>query len=513
MHTVCRKTWQRIAVGEGSFSRILSVGRSSKAVPKIGDRAVFEYWPHVTILGTLNVLALVVVIPYVLLTKKEPATAVAWVLLVLLVPLLGSMIFWLFGYNYLLSRVKRQRRQRPLLRERQAKARAAVADEPAEEQELASLARRYLAFPARGGNAVTLYHETSEAYAALLTAIEAAKHHIHLEFFIFRSDETGLRLLEQLTRKAKEGVQVRFLYDAMGSVHLRQRALGPLRSAGGQVFAFLPINPLRSRIQINLRNHRKIMVTDGHVAFTGGMNIGDDYLGRSPRFSYWRDTFMRVEGEAASDLQRIFCEDWDFAVHETLDQEEYYPAGSEAGSDVVQVAASGPDQEVNTIRELYFIAFLAARERLWVASPYTIPDAGLTDALRLARRRGVDVRILTISRPDHFVSFYAGRSYWSDLLSMGVKIYLYTKGMMHSKLVLVDGKFASVGSANLDNRSLHLNFEAGCLLYNSSRVAELEAAFLRDLEESRPLLASEYERRSPLARAAENACRLVSPIL
>jgi cardiolipin synthase len=476
---------------------------------------VLEYWPHLTLLGSLNVLALTIVIPYVLLSKKEPAIAVAWVLFVLLVPLLGSLIFWAFGYNYLLNRVKHLRRQRPLFQERERSAAISTEDDstPAGDVEIARLARRFHAFPVRTGNAVTLYHETTEAYNALLAAVEAAKHHLHLEFFIFRSDEAGLRLLDLLTRKAKEGVRVRLLYDAMGSVHLRQKALAPLRAAGGKVVTFLPLNPLRSRIQINLRNHRKILVADGQVAFTGGMNIGDDYLGHGQRFGYWRDTFLRVEGPAAGDLQRIFCEDWDFAVRETLGDADYYPKLTAAGHDVVQVAASGPDQEVNTLREIYFIAFLAARERLWITTPYTIPDAGLTDALRLARGRGVDVRVLTIARPDHLVSFYAGKSYWSDLLEMGVKVYLYTKGMMHSKIILVDQTWASVGSANLDNRSLRLNFEAGCLLYNSARVAELEAAFLRDLETCQQLERVSYERRSALARATENACRLVSPML
>jgi cardiolipin synthase A/B len=482
---------------------------------------LLEYWPHLTFLGTLNVLLLCTVIPYVLLTKKEPATAVAWVLFVLLVPLLGSLIFWGFGYNYLLNRVKHLRRERPLIRERQAdagrpideKTLAPSEEERKEDREIAKLARRFHAFPARDGNAVTLYHETADAFAAVQEAVEGARHHLNLEFFILRSDETGLSLLDLLTRKAKEGVRVRLLYDAMGSVHLRQRALTPLREAGGQVHAFLPLNPLRSRVQFNLRNHRKIVVADGRVAFTGGMNIGDEYLGKNAHIGYWRDTFMRLEGPATADVQRIFCEDWDFAVRETLEGVEYYPPPRDAGGDIVQVAASGPDQEVNTLREVYFMAFLAARKRLWIASPYTVLDTGLIDALRIARGRGVDVRILTISKPDHLFSFYAGRSYWSDLLALGVKVYLYTKGMMHSKIVMVDQAWATVGSANLDNRSLRLNFEAGCLLFSPDRVAELEAAFLRDLEVSRPLDPETYERRSKLVRVAENACRLLSPVL
>ncbi len=474
---------------------------------------MLEYWPHVTALGVLNVLAWLIVIPTVLLTKKEPATAVAWVLFVLLVPLLGSLAFWAFGYNYLLHRVKHQRRERPLMRRRRTESKRLPAVAGAGEPELARLARRCGSFDARAGNAVALYHDTAEALAAILAAVDGARHHVHLEFFIFRSDDTGQRLLDLLTHKAKQGVEVRLLYDAMGSVHLRKRVLVPLLEAGGKATAFLPLNPLRSRVQINLRNHRKIVVVDGRVGFTGGMNIGDDYLGRGRKFSYWRDTLARVEGPAVADLQRIFCEDWDFAVRETLEGDAYYPPAADAGPDLVQVAASGPDQETNTMREVYFTAFLAARERLWVATPYTVPDAGLADGLRMARRRGVDVRILTIARPDHVLSFYAGRSYWSDLLAMGVQVYLYQRGMMHSKIVMVDGQWASVGSANLDYRSLRLNFEAGCLLYSPERVADLEAAFLRDLEQSRQLDPEEYERRSRMARAVENACRLLSPVV
>jgi cardiolipin synthase len=320
-------------------------------------------------------------------------------------------------------------------------------------------------------------------------------------------------VLDLLTQKAKEGVEVRFLYDAMGGLHLRRKALEPLERAGGQVSVFLPLNPLRSHVQINLRNHRKIAVVDGRVAFTGGMNIGDEYLGKSARFGYWRDTVVRLEGPAARDLQRVFVEDWDFARNETVQGPDYFPDAPPAGDGVAQVAESGPDQEVNTIREIYFAAILSARDRLWIASPYCVPDAGLLDALQLARFRGVDVRLLTISRPDHFFSFYAGRYYWGELLAMNVKVYQYVKGMMHSKIVLVDDRWAMVGSANLDNRSLRLNFEAGVALHTPALVADLAAAYERDLRDAEQLDLRQFARRPTLARVVENGCRLLAPTL
>jgi cardiolipin synthase len=287
----------------------------------------------------------------------------------------------------------------------------------------------------------------------------------------------------------------------------------PLVEAGGQVCGSLPVNPLRSLFQLNFRNHRKIVVIDGAIGFTGGMNIGDEYLGKDRYFGYWRDTFLRIDGPGVAALQRVFIEDWAFATREPLNEERYFPPLEGQGRHAVQVVDSGPDQEPNSLRELYFAALLEAKRRLWIASPYFVPDAGMLDALRLACLRGVDVRLLCLSRPDHFVSFYAGRYYWSDLLGYGARVYTYVRGMMHSKIVLVDDDWALVGTANLDNRSLHLNFELSCVLFSRDLIGDLVTRFERDLEESRPLDAETFERRGLAVRLVENACRLFSPIL
>jgi cardiolipin synthase len=241
------------------------------------------------------------------------------------------------------------------------------------------------------------------------------------------------------------------------------------------------------------------------------MNIGDEYLGKG-WLGYWRDAFLRVAGPAAAGLQRVFCEDWEFAAKETLGS-AYFPELAPVGPHRVQVAAAGPDQEVNTIREIYFAAILAGRERVWIASPYVVPDAGLFDALRLARHRGVDVRVLTLDRPDHYVSYYAGRYFSAELMTMGVRVYRYQRGMMHSKVVLVDDRWAFVGSANFDNRSLHLNFEIGCLFDSPVLVSELEAAYLRDLEVSEVLDDTVLARRTLSGRILDNVSRLFGPTL
>jgi cardiolipin synthase len=473
-----------------------------------------EYWPHLAVSATvLNTVLLAIFLPWILLSKKEPTATVAWCLLVLLLPVGGSLLFWVFGHNYLLHRVRHQRSGHHSPRKHPPSSEEISLKEGDEADKLDVLAERVGAYPARDGNAVTVYHETERAFEDLLDAISAAQHHIHLEYFILRSDATGQRFVDVLTRKAKEGVTVRLLYDAMGCFHLKSGLLRPLHEAGGKVVPFLPLNPLHSLIRINLRNHRKITVVDGRVGFTGGMNIGDEYLGKSPKMGYWRDAFVRIEGPAVGDLQSVFREDWEFAQHERLEDAGFFPTVEAAGTTRVQIADSGPDQEISTIREIYFLAIVGARRRLWIASPYLIPDAGLFDVLRVACYHGVDVRILTLLRPDHYVSYYAGLYYASQLLDLGVKIYLYRKGMMHAKLMMTDGRWGMVGSANLDNRSLHLNFEVGCALLDRPQVEQLEAAYRRDLDDAVPLNRHLLAQRSLMSRVLENACRLLTPTL
>jgi cardiolipin synthase len=473
-----------------------------------------EYWPHLAaVFSVLNIALIVVFLPWVLLSKKDATSTVAWCLLVLVVPPLGAFLFWGFGYNYLLHRVRRQRGERSG-RSRQFP----HPDGPPHhadrgEHNLGELAERVNAYPLRRGNNLTVFHETELAFNSLLDAVAAARHYVHLEYFIFRSDATGIRLLDLLAQKAKEGVEVRLMYDAMGSLHLKGRSLRPLLESGGQATGFLPLNPLHSLIRFNLRNHRKITVVDGQIGFTGGMNIGDDYLGKNPALGYWRDCFVRLEGPAVADLQCVFRQDWEFTCGETLADEKYAPPQPGSGNVSVQIADSGPDQETNTIREIYFLAIISARRRLWISSPYLVPDNGLFDALRAARYRGVDVRILTLLRPDHYISYYAGLYYAADLLAYGVKIYLYRKGMMHAKMMMVDGRWGMIGSANLDNRSLHLNFEIGCILHDAEQVAQLETVYQRDLDDAVPLDQKTLEARSLASRALENACRLFTPAL
>ena len=481
-------------------------------------------WEHfwqiaLSLLAVLELAIIVVTVPWILTIKKESVSAVAWCLVVILLPFLGFVLFLIFGYNYVYRPLKRKRRHRVGFRARNPAPRdeaARGADGALSDgtwNNLGLLAARLGSFPVSHGNRVTLYHDTRPAFDDLFAAVEAARHHVHLAFFIVQPDATGRQMVELLTAKARQGVEVRLLYDAIGSRRLKGRFVRSLCDAGGQCSAFLPINLLKRRFQINLRNHRKIIVIDGRVGFTGGLNIGDEYLGRDPRFGYWRDEFLRLEGPAVAALQRVFAEDWDFASRESLKGAAYFPDLPRSGTAAVQVVESGPDQEVNTFRELVYAAVTLARERLWIATPYFVPDTGLLDALRLAVRLGVDVRVLVPQRPDHWLPYFAGRYYVGGLLPEGIKVYHYSKGMMHAKFAVADGQWGYVGTSNFDNRSLHLNFEVNCVLHTPALIAELEAAFSNDLRDAIRLDPKVFGDRPFTGRLVENCCRLLSPVL
>jgi cardiolipin synthase len=480
------------------------------------------------LLAVAGFVATVLCSAWVLMTKSEASSAIAWILLILFVPIAGIILFFFFGYQHVNRPLQRKRRHK-LLYERPAnppsydstarQLRPLGADEGHLEgldQSIARLAYRLGGYHVTEGNDIDFYHEGQPAFDAMFEAIRAAKHHVHVCVFIFQPDNLGAQFLELLAAKAKEGVEVRLLYDAMGSHRLRCRLLRPLHEAGGSTSVFLPINPLRRRLQINMRNHRKIMVVDGRVGFIGGLNIGDEYVGKNKYFGFWRDTHLRLRGPGVVDLQRVFVEDWSFAAGENLqlkDDAPYFTAHLANGPYAVQVIDSGPDRDLKTIREVTFAAILKAQKRVWIASPYFVPDAGILDALRLAAYHGLDVRFLGQFRPDKWLPQYAARYYWGDVLRAGVQVYQYTRGMMHAKVMLIDDDFASVGTANLDNRSMFLNFEVNCLIYSPQAVKNLETSFLADFRASIKLDKGVYARRPLAGRLAENACRLLSPIL
>jgi cardiolipin synthase len=484
----------------------------------VWDTVVY-FWREITASAALiDAILIGVTVPWALKIKKDATSALAWCLLIIFIPLLGAILFVLLGYQSVDRPLARKRRHRRLYRgtpaEQQATGRAAAAPEELDKtwEGMARLADRLDAYPLTHGNKTSVFNEGEEFFRALYAAIESANHHIHIEIYIFGYDDVGKKVLAMLREKAQRGVQVRLVYDAVGTRTLGWWRLRQFRAAGGKAAPFLPVSILKRRLRVNLRNHRKIIVIDGRVAFTGGMNIGDDYVSKGP-LGHWRDTMMQIEGPAVSALQATFAEDWNFASGERLG-EDCYRANSETPGDVqLQVIQSGPDFDLKAIREIYFAAIFKARKRLWITTPYYVPDSGMRDALCLAGRSGVDVKLLLPLNADHFHVHYASRYYLPELLEAGVQVYFYRKGFVHSKVWIADGEWASLGTANLDNRSLYLNFEVNCLIYTPRVIAELEGAFARDLEDSIKLDAKTFANRPWHEKLAENFCRLFSPIL
>lgn len=490
-----------------------------------------EFWMNlpswaVYLAATLDFVLVASFLVWVIMSKPDATSAVAWCLLIFFLHIIGIVLFLLFGYQHVRRKLNHKRRHRAQYRdppspgayEAFTKWLHVPASVPQEDWSvgLSSLALKLGASPVTDGNQVDFYFEGKDAIAAMIDAIRQAKHHIHLEFFIFHADRTGRQIIDELTIKAREGVKVRLLFDAIGTRALTGHVLAPLHEAGGLTSDFLSISLWRRSFQINMRNHRKILVVDGDVGFVGGNNIGDEYNGESKRFGKWRDTHLRIRGPAVDDLQRVFVEDWDFAAEERIaDREQpfYFKAAPGGGYTPCQIVDSGPDQDYRAIREVFFSAIMKAKRRVWLASPYFVPDSGLLDAVRLAAFTGIDVRILFQDKPDRWIPYFAGRWYFPNIMDAGVKIYQYASGMMHAKVLIIDDDFASVGTANFDNRSMFLNFEVNCLMYSTDAVRILEEAFERDFQSSKLIVPAVFAKRSFPVRLAENACRLLSPVL
>lgn len=362
-------------------------------------------------------------------------------------------------------------------------------------------------------NKVELFTDGKEKFDQLIADMENAKHHIHLLYYIVRDDELGIRIANTLVKKAKEGVEVRFLFDDMGSRSLGRKFLHRLKSAGVNVGAFFPPRIPKVNFKINFRNHRKLAIIDGEVGYVGGFNIGDEYLGKSPKFGYWRDTHLRVNGDAVKTMQTRFILDWNQASRHHIQYDDKYFTGGNKGNVGIQIVSSGPDQDWEQIKYAYIKLILSAKEYVYLQTPYFIPDESLMDALRIAALSGVKIKLMIPNKPDHMFVYWATLSHAGKLLQEGAEIYLYQNGFLHAKTMVVDGKVSSVGTANIDVRSFRLNFEVNAFLYDEAIAKALEEAFEDDILVSTQMTEKLYAQRSIGIKFKESVSRLLSPIL
>jgi cardiolipin synthase len=456
-------------------------------------------------------------IPLVLLRRKEPSSTFAWILVLLAFPALGIVLFWYLGRDRVRRPVRTRLAVAASLRQRlgdRLSGSVSVTDverhslidaQPEELRGVMRVASKMGRAPLVQGNRVSLLVGAEKTYASLVEAIDAAQRQVHLEFYAFRKGKTTQVVIDALERAALRGVKVRLLYDAFGSMGVNS-SLKTLRKHGGQARPFFPLDPIRRAATINLRNHRKLVVVDGTLGYCGGINVGDDFVP-------WRDVMMRIEGPAVAPLQAIFLEDWFFASREELDSDASFPPLQPHGETVMQIVQSGPDESLETIHRLYFTAIASARTSVWISTPYFVPDRAVLVALQTAALRGVDVRIVLPAHSNFPITKWAGESFFEELLEAGVRIYEYGPEMLHTKALIVDGRFATVGSANLDVRSFRLNFELIAVLYDAHWVEELTRLHREDQARSKELSLAVWSRRGINTRVKEGMGRLLSPML
>ncbi len=451
---------------------------------------------------------------YILLERRPPLATLAWIISLAYLPVLGFLVYYFLGPR----RLERKRRRRVTARTaKRAKAGGAAPNRNSAAETLGHAGARLAAVAAGTEQApplpateVQLYDLGSHAYNAIIESIAAATNHVHLEYYILNDGVVAKRLRAALIERANAGVQVRLLLDGLGTSRLGSY-LQPLRDAGVEIARFGP--KMRPGF-VNFRTHRKIVICDGTTGFTGGMNIDDCHdesvVGVAEG---WRDTQVKLVGDAVAPLALAFLEDWQYATDIVLDGAEYLPPLTGKGDKLVQVCASGPDAHPQSIHAVYFTAIATARQRVWISTPYFVPDEPLQAALIAAALRGVDVRVLVPGTSDHAVVDAAARSYFPEFLAAGVLIHGYGPPALHAKTMVVDRDAAIVGTANVDNRSLRLNFEVLAICYGNDFADELARMFEQDLTKSKAITTETLANRSIGARLFEGGARLFSPML
>ena len=455
-------------------------------------------------------LLAIILIPRILLERRHPGATIAWVLAIGLIPLLGVPLYLLIGGK----KVKRITKNKGWVAQDEL-AKAWFQNDnflPPDNRKVAGLLMNSGMFPPTANNRISVVDNGVETYNTLVGLIENAGNSIEIATFILGRDEVGLRIVEMLARKASQGIKVRLLLDAVGCLSTRGSFVRPLIKAGGYVKVFLPILPIRRPWSANLRNHRKIMVVDGSKALVGGMNLAREYMGPAPYKKRWKDVMMLITGSSVDHLRTIFRQDWVFSAGDEFEHCPQYLSPEGEGS-IIQVVGDGPDIPDRPLYSGVLASLSQAQERIWVVTPYFVPDEPLSATLGLAARMGLDVRLIIPEKSNHPLVDLAGDSFLPVLVASGVRLYRYQPGMLHAKLIAVDGRLAVVGSGNMDIRSFQLNFEVATFLYDHDDVRQVIQAIKKILKDSRPVTLDKIENKSKFREFSEDICRVFSPLL
>ena len=466
-----------------------------------------------TIFAIIRILGIWFAIRAILISRT-PQSAIGWSLALLTIPEIAIPLFLVFGQSrfsgYLVAARGSSGELGVELHGMQAALEPHKANFGPMGESAASVAFKLSGLPATNGNHVSLLIDGDQTFQAIFKAIDEAEAFIIIQFFIIRDDAIGKDLLDHLRKALDRGVRVWFLYDGVGSKSLPLSYIQSLKEAGAEVAGFITNRKIGTRFQLNFRNHRKLVLVDGAVAFLGGLNVGDEYLGRSERFGPWRDTHIRIEGPAVQSLQLPFVEDWNYATGNVLHLPRHAQVSSQ-GNTSIFILASGPASRLHIPLAVLMEIIYRTKKRLWLASPYFVPDSAFRAALKHAALRGVDVRILLPQNPDHLLPFLSSYSFYPGMRNAGVKIYRYQPGFMHQKVILADEEIAIVGSLNLDYRSFMLNFELSAGVEDPQFIKEIEAMFLHDFEKSHEEDLGIYDSGSLWFRLKVRLAALLSP--
>lgn len=474
----------------------------------------FNNWPI-----WLFLLYAIVSIVIIILERKRPEKTIAWLLVFVLLPPFGLILYIFLGRNW--KKHKLTEDFSPYVRDLIYRVINKI--ENPEYIPLIELLAKNSDSPLFIDNDITLFKDGSEKFKCLVEEIKKAKHHIHLEYYIVKSDKIGNEIKDLLVQKANEGVKVKFIIDRVGSIKMKKSAVKELRAAGVDLVQYSYfLAPILRMIntQINYRNHRKIVVIDGRVGFIGGINIGDEYLGKG-KLGYWRDTHIMVKGDFVLGLQAVFLDDY-FTIKRIdgdyfLQKDEfanYFPEPVKSNKQIMQLVKSGPDSEFPAIMQGVLKMITMAKKNIYITTPYFVPTESIMEALKMSALSGVDVKILFPGRFDHVLVYYASRTYLAELLRCGAKAYFYSKdSFIHSKVMTVDGKISTIGTANMDIRSYELNYEINAVIYDDAKTSDLDKQFFKDLEKSDEIFIEDLDGVSRFHKILEATSRVFSSLL
>lgn len=473
------------------------------------------YMVLITMFFLLNLLS---ALSLIFIERKEPTTTWAWLIILIVLPGIGLILYLLLGQNLSRQKIFREKKLADKIKRYKLISKHELPNFDSEINEnyedLILMNYNHSGAIYTTGNEVKTYINGEDKFRDLFNDIKAAKRFIHIEYYIFRYDELGRALIKELHEKTKDGVEVRLVIDGMGSKRITKKIIKEIESYGIKVAVFFPGVLPHINTRINYRNHRKIVVIDGEIGYVGGFNVGNEYVNKGKQFKFWRDTHIRVKGEAVNELNKRFILDWDYAADENMgNMSMYFPIPEAVGSVGMQIVSSGPDHMEEYIKNSYMKIINNAKNYVYIQTPYLVPDSPMMEALKISALSGVDVRIIVPGAPDHFFMEWILSANIGLLIEYGIKIYRYGNGFIHSKTIVADGEVCSIGTANLDIRSFKLNFEVNAFIYDERISKEQEKIFLDDQLKSKLVIKEEYYKRSRSLRIKESLIRLLAPIL